>query len=283
MQRMTWLSDQLYAAVTQNTTWLIVTGHHPMLSTGAQGEQGRLQHIDDLYKNGQPRGTEAFIIQKLLLHYQVDAYVSGHDFIMEYDSIEDLDKETTLAFITSGAAARLLDKDVGRGWIGRLRGALYPALCWAGRRVFFALHPGGCKPESREQEQPYRFFAPLHGHYKVSIVERVTTATGFGAMKLTKEYMLVDFIDGKKQKSVKRINKRSNKPQRDIHFMEPVVEGRLRYEELEVDRAAFAESNAELLEKEVTFVRKCPVLAQRIKFYADEINSLVDRYGLRRV
>ncbi|PHJ24043.1 inner membrane complex protein imc2a [Cystoisospora suis] len=278
MHRMMWLSEQLHAAVMQNSTWLIVVGHHPMLSTGAQAEQGRLQHIDDLYTNGQPRGTEALIIQKLLLHYQVDAYVSGHDFIMEYDTIEDLDKDTTLAFITSGSAARLLDKDIGRGWFGRLRGFLYPALCWAGRRIFFALHPGGCKPESREHDHPYRFFAPLHGHYKASVVERVTKATGFAAMKLTKEYMLVDFIDGKKQKSVKRINKRSNKPQRDIHFMDPVAEGHLRYDELEFDRAAFAESNAELLEKEVAFVRKCPVLAERIKFYVEEINNLVDSY-----
>ncbi|PFH34990.1 acid phosphatase [Besnoitia besnoiti] len=279
MDRLMWLSDELYTAINQKTNWLIVMGHHPILSTGPQGEQSRLQYIDDLYRNGQPRGTESLLVQMLLTHYQVDAYISGHDYFMEYNTLEDLNRNTTLAFITSGAASRLLDKDVGRGWIGRLRGAMHPILCWSGRRILFALHPGGCRPERRDQDYAYRFFAPMGTQFKVNVVERVTTATGFAAVKLTQDYMVVEFIDGRSQKlATRRINKRSNKGQRDIQYMDPMAEGRLRYGELELERQAFAEANEELLQKEVTFARQCPVLAQRIRFYVTEINDLVSRY-----
>ncbi|KYF43460.1 inner membrane complex protein IMC2A [Toxoplasma gondii ARI] len=279
MDRLMWLSDQLYTAVNQTTNWLIIMGHLPLVSTGPQGEQGRLQYVDDLYKNGQPRGPEAVLIQMLLSHYQVDLYVSAHDHFMEYVALEDLSKNTTTAFITSGAAVRLLDKDVGRGWIGRLRGALYPILCWSGRRILYAFHPGGCHPERWDQNQAYRFFAPVNSQYKVNIVERVTKATGFAALRLTKDYLVAEFIDSRSKKLAgRRASKRSNKDQRDIQFMDPVAEGRLRYDELEAARSAFADANEERISKEIQFARQCPILAQRIKFYQTEINDLVSKY-----
>eukprot|EP00070_Physeter_catodon_P029110 XP_028336004.1 uncharacterized protein LOC114484349 [Physeter catodon] len=151
-----WLSDQLYSAAQKNSTWLIVTGHHPVISTGPEGEQARLQYVLDLYRNGHPRGMESRLVQLLFLHYQVDAYISSHDYLMEYVALKDKDNDVTVSFISSGAGARLLDYHLGQGWVGRLRGALYPALCWAGRKILFSLNPGGCSPLWRDRDQPMR-------------------------------------------------------------------------------------------------------------------------------
>ncbi|KYF43461.1 acid phosphatase [Toxoplasma gondii TgCatPRC2] len=276
-----WLSEQLYQATQKNSSWIIVMGHHPMLSTGTEGEQARLQNIDDLSKSRRSRGLESFLINTLFMHYQVDAYVSGHDHLMEYNSITDVDRNVTVSFITSGATTRLFHKDVGRGWVGRLRGALYPVLCWGGRKVIYALNPGGCKPLHKDQQHPEQFFVQSHGGtYKVNIEERVTTATGFAAMKLTKDYLLMDFIDARTRKSaVHKVYRRTNREGRDIKFMDPFADGRLRYEELLLDREAFEAENAEAIEKEVAFARRCPVLAERLKFHIAEMNELASKYS----
>ncbi|PFH34991.1 acid phosphatase [Besnoitia besnoiti] len=279
-KKLWWLSEQLYQATQKNSTWLIVMGHHPLLSTGPAGEQGRLQFVDDLYKNKAPRGLETLMINMLFMHYQVDAYVSGHDSFMDFNSITDVDRNVTVSFISSGATARLLDEDIGRGWVGRLRGAMYPVLCWGGRKILYQLHPGGCRPLHRDQQSPEKFFVQAqHGNYKVDIVERVTKATGFAAMKLTRDYMLVDFIDSRTKKSaVHKVHRRTNRDGRDIKFMDPYAEGKLRYEELMLDREAFEWENADLIEKETTFARNCPVLAERLRFLVSEMNDLTSKY-----
>ncbi|CBZ54094.1 hypothetical protein NCLIV_045270 [Neospora caninum Liverpool] len=275
-----WLSEQLYKATQKNSSWIIVMGHHPLLSTGPEGEQARLQNIDDVYKNRRSRGLESFLINTLFMHYQVDAYVSGHDLFMDFNSITDVDRNVTVSFITSGATARLFHKNVGRGWAGRLRGALYPLLCWGGRKVFFGFHPGGCKPLNKDQQHPDQFFVQSQsGNYKVNIEERVTQATGFAAMKLTKDYMLLDFINARTKKSaVHKVYRRTNREGREIKFLDPFADGRLRYEELLLDREAFEAENAELIEKEIAFAQKCPVLAERLKFHVTEMNELAGRY-----
>lgn len=276
-----WLSEQLYQATQKNSTWLIVTGHHPLLSTGPEAEQARLQYVDDLYRNRRPTGLEMFMINVLFLHYQVDAYVSAHDYFMDFNSVTDEDRNVTVSFITSGAAARLLHKDVGRGWIGRLRGSLYPVLCWVGRKILFAVNPGGCKPQQKDVEIPDRFFVQGQGgKFKVTIEERVTKATGFASMKLTRDYMVVDFVDAARNKSaVHKVHRRTNRDGRDIKFLDPWAEGRLKYEELLVERQAFEWENAEKLEKEIEFTRRCPTVAARLQFFRTEMNELVDSYN----
>ncbi|PHJ24661.1 acid phosphatase [Cystoisospora suis] len=279
--KLAWLSEQLYQATQRNSTWLIVTGHHPLLSTGPEAEQARLQYVDDVYRNRRPAGLETFMINVLFLHYQVDAYVSAHDYFMDFNSITDEDRNVTVNFITSGAASRLLHKDIGRGWIGRLRGSLYPVFCWMGRKILFAVNPGGCRPQQRELDAPDRFFVQSQGgKFKVTIEERVTKATGFAAMKLTRDYMIVDFVDAARNKSaVHKVHRRTNRDGRDIKFLDPWAEAALRYEELLVERQAFEWENADKIEKEILFSRRCPTVAARVQFFRTEMNELVDQYN----
>lgn len=274
-----WLSEQLYTAAQKNSTWLLVTGHHPVVSTGPEGEQARLQYVVDLYKSGRPRGLECRFVQLLLLHYQVDAYLSAHDYFMEYTALKDKDNDVVVSFISSGAGARLLDYHLGQGWVGRLRGALYPVLCWAGRRVLFSLNPGGCKPLSRDRDQAARFYAPAHGAYQIDIVERVTRKNGFVALKLSRESMVVEFVDSQSGKpAAHSVHRKPNKAARALRFLDPYAAGKVKYEELLLDREAFAEENKELIENEVEFYRRCPVLAERISLCVKELNEIVDLY-----
>ncbi|CDJ40509.1 hypothetical protein ETH_00019725 [Eimeria tenella] len=208
------LSNALFHSAKAKADWIIVQGHHPLTSTGPEAEEARVAYIEDLVKNGRPRGPEHRLVD-LLTNYQVDAYISGHDHALEYVSLTDLDKNSTLAFITSGGGTRVMGGAAGRGWLGLLRGKLFPVLCWAGKRIFYKLDPGGCRPSEKDQALAYKFYAPHGASWRLSVKERVLNATGFAALQLSRDFLVVDFVDGRSGRPTgRRLHKRSNREAR---------------------------------------------------------------------
>ncbi|CDJ30066.1 serine/threonine protein phosphatase, putative [Eimeria mitis] len=256
------LSNALYHSAKAKADWIVVQGHHPLTSTGAEAEEARFTYIDDMVKAGRPRGPEHRLVD-LLTAYQVDAYISAHDDALEYVTMSDLDKNSTLAFITSGGGTRIMSGVMGRGWLGKIRGRIFPLLCWSGKRIFYKLDPGGCKrifykldpggckPSEKDQALAYKFYAPQGPNWKISVKERILNTTGFSSLKFTKDFLIVDFISSSTD---------------------------LKLKELNIDHEAFEEENRERVASEIAFQTRTPILAERLRLYEKELVDMYNEY-----
>lgn len=272
------LSNALFHSAKAKADWIIVQGHHPLLGTGPEAEEARFQYIDDMFKNGRPRGPEHRIVE-LLTAYQVDAYISAHDHVMEFTTMTDTDKNSTLAFISSGGGTRIFSSHMGRGWLGKLRGKLFPVLCWSGRKLFYKLDPGGCKPSEKDQALAYKFYAPQGNNWKISVKERVMDATGFATLKISKDFLVVNFIDSRTGKPTgRRLHKQTNREARAAKFVDYWEDAKLKLEELKLDHEAFEEENRELVASEIAFQKRTPILAERVRFLEHELTEMYDEY-----
>ncbi|XP_026191938.1 uncharacterized protein LOC34618416 [Cyclospora cayetanensis] len=272
------LSNALFHSAKSKADWIIVQGHYPLTSTAPEAEEARFSYIDDMVKNGRPRGPEHRLVE-LLTAYQVDAYVSAHDHALEYLTMSDLDKNSTLAFITSGGGTRIMSGILGRGWMGVIRGKLFPVLCWSGKRIFYKLDPGGCKPSEKDQALAYKFYAPQGPNWKISVKERILNTVGFASMKITKDFLIVDFIDSRTGKRTgRKLHKQTNRDARAIKFIDFWEDADLKYKELEIDHAAFEEENRERVASEIAFQTRTPILSERVRLYEKELVNMYNEY-----
>ncbi|KAL8275986.1 hypothetical protein Esti_000102 [Eimeria stiedai] len=272
------LSNTLFHSAKAKADWIIVQGHHPLLSTAPEAEEARFSYINDMVKHGRPRGPEHRLVE-LLTAYQVDAYVSGHDHAMEYVTMSDIEKNTTLAFITSGGGTRILNKTFGRGIFGSVRGKLHPLLCWSSRRLFYKLDPGGCKPSEKDQALAYKFYAPQGPNWKISVKERIMDTTGFASMKITKDFLIVDFINGRNGKPTgRKLHKQTNREARAVKFIDFWEDADLKLKEMNIDHDAFEEENRERVASEIAFQSRTPILAERLRLYEKELVDMYNEY-----
>ncbi|KAL8448260.1 hypothetical protein Emag_004028 [Eimeria magna] len=272
------LSNTLFHSVKAKADWIIVQGHHPLLSTAPEAEEARFSYINDMVKHGRTRGPEHRLVE-LLTAYQVDAYVSGHDHALEYVTMSDIEKNTTLAFITSGGGTRIQDKTLGRGIFGTIRGKLHPFLCWSSKRIFYKLDPGGCKPSEKDQALAYKFYAPHGPNWKISVKERIMDTTGFASMKITKDFMIVDFINGRNGKTTgRKLHKQTNREARAVKFIDFWEDADLKLKEMNIDHDAFEEENRERVASEIAFQTRTPILAERLRLYEKELIDMYNEY-----
>ncbi|KAL8428306.1 hypothetical protein ACSSS7_007317 [Eimeria intestinalis] len=272
------LSNTLFHSVKAKADWIIVQGHHPLLSTAPEAEEARFSYINDLVKHGRARGPEHRLVE-LLTAYQVDAYVSGHDHALEYVTMSDIEKNTTLAFITSGGGTRIHDQTFGRGILGTIRGKLHPLLCWSSRRLFYKLDPGGCKPSEKDQALAYKFYAPQGPNWKISVKERIMGTTGFASMKITKDFLIVDFINGRDGKPTgRKLHKQTNREARAVKFIDFWEDADLKLKEMNIDHDAFEEENRERVASEIAFQSRTPILAERLRLYEKELIDMYNEY-----
>lgn len=273
------LSNTLFYSAKAKADWIIVQGHHPLTSTAPEAEEARFSYVDDMVKNGRSRGPEHRLVE-LLTAYQVDAYVSGHDHALEYLTMSDLEKNSTLAFITSGGGTRIMDKDLGRGWVGIIRGKMFPVLCWSGKRIFYKLDPRGCKPSEKDQALAYKFYAPQGPSWNISVKERILDTTGFASMKITKDFLIVDFINSRTGRPTgRKLHKHTNREARAIKFIDIWEDADLKLKELNIDHDAFEEENRERVASEIAFQTRTPVLSERLRLYEKELVDMYNEYN----
>ncbi|KAL8449020.1 hypothetical protein Emed_003372 [Eimeria media] len=272
------LSNTLFHSVKAKADWIIVQGHHPLLSTAPEAEEARFSYINDMVKHGRARGPEHRLVE-LLTAYQVDAYVSGHDHALEYVTMSDIEKNTTLAFITSGGGTRIQNQTFGRGIFGTIRGKLHPLLCWSSRRIFYKLDPGGCKPSEKDQALAYKFYAPQGPNWKISVKERIMDTTGFASLKITKDFLIVDFVNGRNGKTTgRKLHKQTNREARAVKFIDFWEDADLKLKEMNIDHDAFEEENRERVASEIAFQSRTPILAERLRLYEKELIDMYNEY-----
>ena len=92
-----WLQSTLSSETCQQSDWIIVFGHHPLLSTSRKGN----------------KGTSSQTLREKLLpmfrEYLVDAYFCGHDHDLQAITLTH-PGEHNMSFIVSGATSRLRNK-----------------------------------------------------------------------------------------------------------------------------------------------------------------------------
>ncbi|KAL8427582.1 hypothetical protein Efla_005757 [Eimeria flavescens] len=272
------LSNTLFHSVKAKADWIIVQGHHPLLSTAPEAENARFSYVSDMVKHGRARGPEHRLVE-LLTAYQVDAYISGHDHALEYVTMSDIEKNTTLAFVASGGGTRIMDKTLGRGVFGSLRGKMFPLLCWSSKRIFYKLDPGGCKPSEKDQALAYKFYAPQGPSWKISVKERIMDTTGFASMKVTKDFLIVDFVNSRNGKVTgRKLHKQTNRAARALKFVDFWEDADMKLKELNIDHDAFEEENRERVASEIAFQSRTPILAERLRTYEKELVDMYNEY-----
>ena len=93
-----WLESALGSSECQNADFVVVFGHHPLISASRKGNKGTTSQ------------TLRGILLPLFERFFVDAYFSGHDHDLQSLEFEDRDNGHSMSFIVSGSSSRIRTK-----------------------------------------------------------------------------------------------------------------------------------------------------------------------------
>jgi tartrate-resistant acid phosphatase type 5 len=97
-EQIVWLDSTLGSTACQNTDFIVVFGHHPLVSASRKGNKGTTSQ------------TLRSILLPLFERFFVDAYFSGHDHDLQALEFEDRENGHTMSFIVSGSSSRIRTK-----------------------------------------------------------------------------------------------------------------------------------------------------------------------------
>ena len=113
-EQLPWLDMKLGSERCQTSNFIVVFGHHPLISVSKKGNKGDAAAI---------LGSK---LDPLFDRHRVDAYFAGHDHDMQATTLRDA-SDHSMSYIVSGSSSRLRDK--------AFEGPLVGLLAWVRRDV----------------------------------------------------------------------------------------------------------------------------------------------------
>ncbi|KAI4836646.1 serine/threonine protein phosphatase UIS2 [Plasmodium brasilianum] len=211
-EQFNWLSKTLYESA-QNSDWIFVFGHHPLISSGRRADN--YSYEEHSFHD---------ILRDFLFNYNVDAYFSAHDHLMEHIKFGNID-----LFVNGSSSRVLFDNcNMGRGYFGKVIGTLYPVTCYVLKTIHRGLKPKGCN---------------VNRYSKWSNKRDI----GFSIHKLTKDEFITQFINSRNGKplSDKIIIKNKKHERKKFYDLDGYAADRIK--ELEKKLEEFRAQNPDLI------------------------------------